>query len=58
MNNGPFLEFISTQRLNLDGPLLENVGVAGVVPDTYKDSKHLDIQVTATKSSKLKEVKE
>lgn len=58
MNKGPFLEFISIQHLNLDEPLLKNVGVAGVVPDTYKDSKRLDITETITKSNKTKEVKE
>ena len=58
MNNGPFLEFISTQHLNLDEPFLENVGVAGAVPDTYKDSKRLDIQASVTKSNKAKDIKE
>lgn len=39
---GPFLHFVSLEAIDLNGPLLENVGVAGAVPEEYKEFPVVD----------------
>lgn len=34
---GPFVEYVSLKQIDLNGPIIENVGVAGSVPETYRD---------------------
>lgn len=46
MNKGPVLQFISLVDFDLNSGLIENEGVAGLVPELYKKSKRVDI-VTA-----------
>jgi hypothetical protein len=51
MGQGPFLEFVSLQNLDLNGPLLENKGVAGAVPAPYKEFTVVDKKPKAVKES-------
>ncbi|MES2180719.1 MAG: hypothetical protein V4493_01295 [Pseudomonadota bacterium] len=44
MNKGPFLEFISLPSFDLNSPIIENVGVAGNVPDEYKHFDVVDVE--------------
>jgi len=54
MGKGPFLEFTSLLQLNINDELISNVGVAGAVPDSYKNCKILDLP--KTNKVKTKEV--
>jgi len=54
MNKGPFLEFVSLVTLDLNAPLRDNVGVAGAVPDAYKQFKVLDATPVKVSEEKAK----
>ena len=57
MGKGPFLEFISLLQLDTNGELMANVGVAGAVPDSYKNCNILDLpKVTKVTKVKAKEI--
>jgi len=36
-DKGAFVEYISLRQVDLNGPIIPNVGVAGAVPEVYKD---------------------
>ena len=38
MAKGPLFDFISLKNFDLNGPIIENVGAYGKVPDSYKSS--------------------
>lgn len=47
MGTGPYLEFVSLENVDLNGPLRDNVGVAGDVPEAYSGFKRVDAPLFA-----------